>query len=269
MPLIHSGSDAAFKTNVKTLMGEVGKSPHVQSRQQALAIAYATKRRGKAEGGPIEAPKPNMLEEPAYISTMGNLIASRKKAMSNPGKADGGHVAGLAMGGASHFGLAGMPWYARQEARSLGQVHSGPIVSSVPGRTDKHNMAVGSGSYIVPADVVSHIGQNNTQAGHAKLNQMFSGGPYGMHTMPLGKTHFANARPPRMSDEGGARGSGNPSEPVDIVTAGGEYTIPPETVAKIGNGDVRLGHDILDAWVLKTRKEHIRTLQKLPGPAKS
>ena len=31
MPLIHSGSDAAFKTNTKTLMGEVGKSPHVKS----------------------------------------------------------------------------------------------------------------------------------------------------------------------------------------------------------------------------------------------
>lgn len=32
-------------------MGDVGKSPHVQSRQQALAIAYATQRRGRANGG--------------------------------------------------------------------------------------------------------------------------------------------------------------------------------------------------------------------------
>ena len=51
MPLNHSSSDAAFKQNVSTLMGEVGKSPHVKSRQQALAIAYATKRRGRAIGG--------------------------------------------------------------------------------------------------------------------------------------------------------------------------------------------------------------------------
>src|SRR5215831_19661499 len=33
-------------------MGEVGKSPHVQSRQQALAIAYA-KERGRLRGGDV------------------------------------------------------------------------------------------------------------------------------------------------------------------------------------------------------------------------
>jgi hypothetical protein len=34
-------------------MGEIGKSPHVQSRKQALAIAYA-KERGHAEGGLVD-----------------------------------------------------------------------------------------------------------------------------------------------------------------------------------------------------------------------
>ena len=47
MPLKKGSSKQAFKANVKTLMGEVGKSPHVQSRKQALAIAYAQKRRKK------------------------------------------------------------------------------------------------------------------------------------------------------------------------------------------------------------------------------
>lgn len=51
MPLIHSKSPEAFNSNVRTLMHEVGKSPHVQSREQALAIAYETQRRGKADGG--------------------------------------------------------------------------------------------------------------------------------------------------------------------------------------------------------------------------
>ena len=52
MPLIHSSSNKAFKENVGTLMHEVGNSPHVQSRDQALAIAYETKRRaGHASGG--------------------------------------------------------------------------------------------------------------------------------------------------------------------------------------------------------------------------
>src|SRR5215467_3584891 len=51
MPL-RSGP-GSFKSNVRTLMGEVGKSPHVQSRQQALAIAYS-KERGRAEGGDVD-----------------------------------------------------------------------------------------------------------------------------------------------------------------------------------------------------------------------
>ena len=54
MPLEHSSSPAAFKRNVSTLMGEIGQSPHVASRQQALRIAYETQRRagqGKAAGG--------------------------------------------------------------------------------------------------------------------------------------------------------------------------------------------------------------------------
>jgi hypothetical protein len=50
MPLEHSKSKAAFKRNVSTLMDEVGQSPHVKSRKQALAIAYATQRRGHKGG---------------------------------------------------------------------------------------------------------------------------------------------------------------------------------------------------------------------------
>lgn len=45
MPLKHSKSKKAFKQNVETLMKDVGKSPHVQSKPQALAIAYSEKRR--------------------------------------------------------------------------------------------------------------------------------------------------------------------------------------------------------------------------------
>ena len=36
-------------------MGEIGKSPHVQSRAQALKIAYETKRRAKRDiGGAVD-----------------------------------------------------------------------------------------------------------------------------------------------------------------------------------------------------------------------
>ena len=47
MPLKHSASKKAFKSNVKTLMNEVGKSPHVKSKAQALAVAYSEQRQAK------------------------------------------------------------------------------------------------------------------------------------------------------------------------------------------------------------------------------
>ncbi len=47
MPLKRSASKKALKSNIKTLMGEVGKSPHVQSKAQAEAIGYAVQRRAK------------------------------------------------------------------------------------------------------------------------------------------------------------------------------------------------------------------------------
>jgi len=46
MPLQKSKSNKAFKENVRTLMHEVGKSPHVKTKSQGIAIAYAL-RRGK------------------------------------------------------------------------------------------------------------------------------------------------------------------------------------------------------------------------------
>ena len=47
MPLQKGSSKKAFKMNVEILMGEVGKSPHVQSKAQALAIAYSKQREAK------------------------------------------------------------------------------------------------------------------------------------------------------------------------------------------------------------------------------
>lgn len=54
MPLIRSSSKDALRANIRTLMHEVGESPHVQSQKQAVAIAYAVGRRAKkARGGGV------------------------------------------------------------------------------------------------------------------------------------------------------------------------------------------------------------------------
>ena len=47
MPLNKSKSKKAFKANVEKLIPEIGKSPHVQSKAQALAIAYSIKDKKK------------------------------------------------------------------------------------------------------------------------------------------------------------------------------------------------------------------------------
>lgn len=160
-------------------------------------------------------------------------------------------------------------------------LHTGPIMSAVPGRTDKHNISVRSGSYILPADFVSNRGQNNTVAGAATLGRMFSSGPYG--AKPMGITRGKLPAPPKVRADGGEvppRGVapvdglhqgmvGGDDELVPIVVAGGEFLIDPDHVRMIGQGDIEHGHNILDQWVLSDRKKHIETLRGLPKPAKS
>src|SRR6516165_9971819 len=142
MPLEHSSSPAAFKRNVSTLMHEVGKSPHVQSPRQALAISYATQRRaehGRAMGGvapnmaarmPLRPPMPGLGAAgnamPIGVAAPGNVMGGPLR------RADGGLSA---MTGAMKMGqLNSMD---RFEMRGGGMMH-GPLLSASPGRADKH-----------------------------------------------------------------------------------------------------------------------------------
>lgn len=47
MPLFKGASKKVIQKNIKTLMHEIGKSPHVQSREQAIAIAFSKARESK------------------------------------------------------------------------------------------------------------------------------------------------------------------------------------------------------------------------------
>lgn len=160
------------------------------------------------------------------------------------------------------------PWQERAEARSM--MHTGPINSTVPGRTDAHHMNVPSGAYVVPAYGVSHLGQNNTAAGQAVLGHMFSQGPYGS-SMPrmghgAGAPHPHAPSPLKVASSGGSKGH-HVGHPVPIAAAGGEYVIPPEAIiARFGN--LEDGHKFLDHWMKSLKKKHAETLRKLPGPAK-
>jgi hypothetical protein len=120
-------------------------------------------------------------------------------------------------------------------------LHVGAIKSPVAGRTDHLPVHVPSGSYVVPADIVSSIGEGNTEHGFDILDYMVKD-----------RTRKAGAVP-----------EGNP---VAVVVAGGEYVIPPEAVVGFGNGDMDRGHKALDNWVNTERAATIKTLKALPGP---
>lgn len=126
------------------------------------------------------------------------------------------------------------------------KLHTGAIKAPVAGRTDHLPMHVPSGSYVIPADIVSAIGEGNTAHGFDIVDYMVK---------------------QRMASGGDVNEMGS-GDPVAIVAAGGEYVIPPEAVVGFGGGDMDAGHKALDEWVKFERANTIKTLQKLPPPKK-
>lgn len=78
----------------------------------------------------------------------------------------------------------------------------GLLASAGHGRTDTLPVNVPSGAYVLPADVVSGLGQGNTIAGAKVLDRVFEGMPYYMHGGAYGSP---------MPE--GKRGSGPPGAP--------------------------------------------------------
>lgn len=122
-------------------------------------------------------------------------------------------------------------------ALALARPHVGPISSAVGGRTDHHAIDVPAESFVIPADVVSSLGQGNTDNGMLVLKRMFPA-------------------------------AGSKAQGVPIMAAGGEFVVSPENVARAGDGNIRRGHKVLEAFVKHARAEHIKTLKKLPNPAR-
>ena len=112
---------------------------------------------------------------------------------------------------------------ALRTARASGgsvKVHSGPIHSAVAGRTDHLPMNVASGSYVIPADIISAMGEGNSMAGFKIAKDIFSapdmtsGTPYGEEGLPYGATS------PRKAG-GGAADSGMAATRIRTVGGGG------------------------------------------------
>jgi hypothetical protein len=184
---------------------------------------------------------------------------------------------------------------------------TGGIISTGSGRADTVPMHVPSGAYVIPADIVSHIGDGNTFSGLQVLKAMFAPKPFGATAgpwgVPLGSAQMGKGvamphpmpprpqiapagsvaptpagpagpgpAPPRNPDPLGRIKHGGVVESAvpatPIKASGGEFVIPPAEVKRRGGGSLSKGHKILDAFVKMMRQEHIKTLKSLPGPAR-
>ena len=118
-----------------------------------------------------------------------NLSAQMAASLAQP---DG---AGMKSGGMlplmppEHFAAGGMsagdesPWWERSEARA-GDRH-GLLTSPIAGRTDKLAVSPAAGSYVMPADVISGLGEGNTLSGANVMQHILDTGPHGI---PLPKS---------------------------------------------------------------------------------
>ncbi len=116
---------------------------------------------------------------------------------------------------------------------------TGPIITTGGGRTDDHPVHVPSGAYVLPADIVSHIGEGNSLAGMKLLTDMF-GAPWSAKGGPLG------AMMPKMTQ---GPGPGKPSAPYPAMAlpmpkpgamyAGGGYVTPSSWKELLGTPDKR------------------------------
>lgn len=148
---------------------------------------------------------------------------------------------------------------ARRAKRETGgrihpKVFHGPINTPIPGRTDRLPIHVYAGSYVIPADVVSGMGEGNTAAGNRVIDKMFAGGRVKRAQGGLAKYGLVGHYH-------------KPRSIVPVIVAGGEYILTPDEVEEVGDGDMDKGHKELDKFVVEQRNMLRKKLAKLPGPA--
>jgi hypothetical protein len=188
-------------------------------------------------------------------------------------------------GGAPKRDMGGMsmsmdsPWWERAEAR--GADSSGLLHGTTPGQADAIKTAAPAGGFVVPAEVVAHLGQGNTLAGSRVMQAILDSGPGGMPVQRMAHGR-GPPRPPELprseqeqfkkggpvpvfeaKDRGGEKQK--PGEtPVDL--SDGEFFVSPHHVTAWGGGDHARGIRIWNKWVWAKHKEHVQSLKKYRGP---
>lgn len=173
-----------------------------------------------------------------------------------PAQRNGGPVARAGGGSMGISPSQGAPWWTRSEASADNRPASGFLNGKTFGRQDSLYTSAPSGSYIIPADVTSGLGEGNSQAGARVIDEMLSTNPWGV------------ASRGRRRAKGGGVENGQPERNVPVLLSHGEYAVPRDKVLEIGDGNLKRGHRILDQFVMNERAKHIKKLKSLPGPVK-
>ena len=187
----------------------------------------------------------------------------------------------LARGGVPRYEMGGMtsnPWWEKSEARGELTHNSGLFPGSGSGRTDNLPVNVPVDSHVIPADVVSGLGEGNTQAGAAIIDKMMNSLPYGIKQDRMGHGSGRMGREPAPYREPAPITPGEPAPQefanggspshTKIIAASGEYLVHPAQVLALGDGDMAKGHKILDAFIMKIREKTKKELRKLKPPKK-
>lgn len=197
----------------------------------------------------------------SLMAAIPSIIAMFRNGGGIPHLAGGGDPMGIS-------GSAASPWWTRAEEHTA---DSGLLSGPTLGRSDQLTTTAPSGAYVLPADVVSHLGDGNTIAGARVWDEILRTLPYGISEsgnrgrgLPEARAtpHIISAK---AAKGGGVQGKGL-GHPIPVALSDGEIVVSPRDVLRIGHGNLKLGHKALDHFVLKVRAHHIKTLKGLKPP---
>lgn len=164
--------------------------------------------------------------------------------------------------------MSGMaPWYMRREAAGAGHAPSGLLGGKTGGRTDVLPIAVAAGSHVIPSDILSGLGDGNSESGAHIMDMITHSLPYGIQGGKGGKGGIGIPKPPRMAKiSRGGEPQDKGEERVPIIAAAGEKILSPDEVKAWGNGDLDHGHKVLNHFIMHMRKKTIEDLKGLKPP---